>query len=277
MQQHVFHTKHDFTPEFAWAAFRLLAQRGIAATSAAELQQIAQITVSPLARLADLYKLLSSMIELGLVDRGTDGYSLSAAGDCLAKHAGRSEIGFCAAVHCLYSWKWLWDARPNVATPSWSYRMVCSEIAARGVTGVEQDDIVLRVLDAAESFRAEKVSFSRSSVHGVAMWLQAQVPSLIVQKGSRIFPAVPAAVSATSTQFHLTALCRLNSGQATLNPRNVRLLAESWLVSPSEVMTTVETACEYAEFDLIRSSPPELLCRSAGSSSLAWIATVPSA
>lgn len=276
MQPHVFHTKHDFSPDLAWAAFCLLAQRDTAAPTAAELQQMAQVTASPLARRADLHKLLSSMQELGLVERQDDGYQLSEAGECLASHAGRSETGFRAAVHCLYSWKWLGDARPNVATPSWSYRTVCREILTAGVTGVEQDELVLRVVDAARCFGAEKVSFSRSSVHGVAMWLQAQAPSLITRKGSRIFAALPGTVSATSAQFHLTALCRTGNGQSTLNSANVRLLAESWLVSSSEVMRTVEKACEFPGFDLIPSSPPHLLCHPK-SSSLAWIASARSA
>jgi hypothetical protein len=170
MQQHVFHTKHDFTPELAWDAFQLLAQTGADGVSASQLQQIAQIAALPLAKRADLHKLLGSLQDLGLVERRHDGYALSAVGQLLWENGGRSEIGFRAAVHCLYSWKWLLDAKPDVATPSWSYRAVCREILNAGPSGVEQDDLVLRVVEAAECFRAEKVSFSRSSVHGVAMW-----------------------------------------------------------------------------------------------------------
>jgi hypothetical protein len=94
MRQHVFHTKHDFTPEFAWAAFQLLVQSGPDWISATQLQELAQVTASPLVKRADLRKLLGSMQELGLVERRGEGYSLSAAGECLERNVGRSEIGF---------------------------------------------------------------------------------------------------------------------------------------------------------------------------------------
>jgi hypothetical protein len=274
MRRHVFHTKHDFTPEFAWGAFQMLAQTGVDGITAAQLQQMAQITASPLAKRADLHKLLGSLQELGLAERRGDHYALSAAGQSLEKTGGRSEVCFRAAVHCLYAWKWLWDGRSDVATPSWSYRAVCREILNAGAAGVEQDDLVLRVVEAAASFAAEKVSFSRSSVSGVAMWLEAQAPSLINRKGSRLFAAIPGSVTPTSAQFHLAALCWLNGGRVTLDSLNVRLLEESWLVSRADVMATIEAAREFAGFDFVPSSPPQLLSYHANADALDWVSAM---
>lgn len=274
MPQHVFHTKHDFTPEFAWGAFQLLAQIGADCVSAAQLQQIAQILALPLAKRADLHKLLGSFQDLGLVERQEGGYALSAVGRLLWDNNGRSEIGFRAAFHCLYSWEWLLDAKPDVATPSWSYRAVCREILGAGPSGVEEDDLVLRVVEAAQCFRAEKVSFSRSSVHGVVMWLEALAPSLISRKGSRLFAGIPGCVSPTSAEFHLAALCELNGGRVTLNASNVRLLQESWLVSREGVMRAIAAAREFAGFDFVPSSPPLLLSHHVNVGALEWLAAV---
>jgi hypothetical protein len=53
-----------------------------------------------------------------------------------------------------------------------------------GTVGVGADELVLRVVSsAAKAFRVEKVSFSRSSVAGVTMWLEAQSPPLIQRRG----------------------------------------------------------------------------------------------
>ena len=259
MVSHVFHTKHDFTPEFAWAAFQLLAQVSPTAISVAELKQIARITASALIRREDLHKLLGSMLELGLVERQADGYVLSAGGRSLEINGGRSASCFRAAVHCLYCWKWLWDNKPNIATPSWSYRAVCRAILDAGVAGVDQDDLVLRVIEAASLFGAERVSFSRSSVNGVAMWLEAQTPPLLHRKGSRLFAAMPGWVAPTTAQFHLGALCELAGGRAIVDSSSVRLLQESWLISAAGVMSTIRSVCELPGFSLVTSSPPQVL------------------
>jgi hypothetical protein len=274
MRHHVFHTKHDFTPEFAWAAFQLLAQTGAKTITAVDLQRMGQIIASPVAKRADLHKLLASMQELGLVERRGRHFLLTLAGQCLERNVGRSEIGFRAAIHCLYAWKWIWDGQTDLATPSWSYRTVCREILNAGAIGVEQDDLVLRVVEAADSFGAEKVSFSRSSVHGVAMWLEAQVPPLISRRGSRLFAAVSCSVTATTAQFHLMALSRITGPKAILDSPNLRLLEESWLTSASQVMNTIDGTRESAGLQLVPSSPPELLFYHADSASAEWIHAV---
>lgn len=263
MASHVFHTKHDFTPEFAWAAFQLLAQISPRAIGVTELKQIAQITASVLIKRDDLHKLLGSMVELGLVERRTDGYVLSAGARSLEKSGGRSASCFRAAVHCLYCWKWLWNNKPTIATPSWSYRAVCRAILDAGVTGVDHDDLVLRVIEAASVFRAEKISFSRSSVHGVAMWLEAQTPPLVRRKGSRLFAAMPGWVAPTAGQFHLGALCELADGRAIVDSATIGLLQEAWLSSAAEVVSTIRSVCELPGFSLVASSPPQVVAHRA--------------
>src|SRR5262245_53473259 len=106
--RHVFHTRHDFTPEFAWAAFQLLAGVGSAGIDTSGLYDIAKATASPLTKRTDLSKLLAAMDEVGLTERKREHVTLSAAGESLAKSLGCYREGFCVAVHCLYSWTWLW-------------------------------------------------------------------------------------------------------------------------------------------------------------------------
>src|SRR5215831_14482326 len=141
--EHTFHTRHDFTPQLGWAAFQLLAEFDREGTTQEGLEEAARTLASPMARRSDLRKLLRSMEELGLLSRSADRLCLSAAGWALAASAGRYEPGFCAGIHCLYAWNWLWARRADLATPSWSYRQVCRAIRAAGVLGIEPDAIVL--------------------------------------------------------------------------------------------------------------------------------------
>jgi hypothetical protein len=256
---HVFHTKHDFTPELAWAAFQLLAQFPSEGVSPADLKQIARTTGSPLVRRQDLTKLLAAMQELGLVKQSAGGYTLSAGGQSLEKNGGRNVSCFRAAIHCLYCWTWLWNTERRLATPSWSYRAVCRAIVDAGINGVDQDDLVLRVVDAASRFGAEKISFSRSSVYGVAIWLEAQVPPLLWRKRSRLFASMTGWVSPTTAQFHLAALCELDGDRVILDASNMELLGEAWLTSDGNVTNTVRAACESPEFTFVPSSPPQLI------------------
>src|SRR3712207_1813854 len=99
--EHTFHTRHDFTPELGWAAFQLLAELDAEGITPEGLEAAARVLASPLARRADLRKLLLSLEELGLVRRDGDRLTLSGAGRALAASAGRYEAGFNAGVHCL--------------------------------------------------------------------------------------------------------------------------------------------------------------------------------
>src|SRR5215204_6347817 len=103
-QNHVFHTKHDFTPEFAWAAFQLIGEFDSNGISATELMEIAKVIASPLAQRTDLNKLLGGFHELGLINRNDGLIFLSASGRALEKNLGRYKHGFYCAVHCLYIW-----------------------------------------------------------------------------------------------------------------------------------------------------------------------------
>ena len=69
---------------------------------------------------------------LGLIEKTREGIALSKAGKSLSKGIGCYEIGFHAAVHCLYAWKWIWDGDKKTASPSWSYREVLRQILYSG-------------------------------------------------------------------------------------------------------------------------------------------------
>lgn len=272
LQNHVFHTKHDFIPELGWAAFQLLTEIDADGIKPAGLHAIAKAVASPLAKRSDLNKLLGAMQEVGLVERAREKVHLSHAGKALATGIGRYESGFRMAVHCLYAWKWIWDGSATTASPSWSYREVLRQILEAGSAGVDSDEIVLRVVSAAERFGAVKVSFSRSSVSGVTIWLASQALSLIEKKGRRIFLQNSSAPLADSVRLHVAALCALGRGESTLDDENMQLLAESFLMRTDEwVGPVTDLIHDHNEFLLIPAVPNRVIFKSSEDPFIEWM------
>jgi hypothetical protein len=270
--EHVFHTRHDFTPELGWAAFQLLAEIGTEGSTLEGLERAARALASPMARRSDQRKLLRSMDELGLVTRSAGRIRLSTSGMALARSAGRYQPGFCAGVHCLYAWDWLWRRRPTLATPSWSYRQVCREIRFAGPLGVDADAIVVKVAAAGEAFGAERVSFSRSSVHGVTAWLKAHSPPLVAQVGPRFHPLSQCRLGPTVVRFHAAAICALGGGVANLEGGDAALLADALLLPPHELPLVLEDALGGSEeFHIVGRGVKRLVYRSSSDPFLEWI------
>ena len=272
IQNHVFHTKHDFTPELGWAAFQLLAEIGTGGMKPADLHAIAKAIASPLTKRSALNKLLAAMLEVGLVERTREEVRLSRAGEALAAGIGRYETGFCIAVHCLYAWKWMWDGDVTTASPSWSYREVLRQLLAAGSAGIDADEIVLRVVSAAERFDAVKVSFSRSSVSAVTIWLASQALPLIKKKGQHIFLHNSSAPLPDSVRLHVAALCALGGGEATLNDENRQLLAESFLIRADEwVGPVTDLTRDPGEFLFIPTVPNRVIFKGSEDPFIAWM------
>ncbi len=270
---HVFHTKHDFNPKLAWAAFQLLAEIDSDGISATNLHNVAKVVGSPLIQRSNLSKLLGSMQDVGLIEKTQDGVVLSKGGRALAKGLGGYEIGFRAAVHCLYAWKWVWEQNTKVASPSWSYRQVLKQILSSGSAGIDPDEIVLQlVFTAEEQFKAVKVSFSRSSVSGVTMWLESQALPLIRKEGHRIRYQNASIPMADSMRLHLAALCGLNSGEVVLDDENMQLLAESVLIRPDELVNSIEDFMhDSKEFLLISTTPNRIIFKGTKDPFIEWI------
>ena len=270
---HVFHTKHDFKPELGWAAFQLLAQINSDGISSTNLHNIAKVVGSPLTQRSNLSKLLGSMQDVGLIEKTQKGVGLSAGGRCLAKGLGCYEIGFRAAVHCLYTWRWIWDGNTQVASPSWSYRQVLRQILSSGSAGVDSDEIVLRLVSAAEErFNAIKVSFSRSSVIGVTMWLESQALPLIKKEGRFIFRQNSYIPMANAMRLHLAALCALDGGEAVLDGKNMQLLAESVLIRADELLNPMKDFTRDSdEFLLIPAAPNRVVFKGTKDPFVEWI------
>lgn len=293
IDQHVFHTKHDFSPELGWAAFQLLQQAGDtsdAATDAMsdeglsveELEELAQMVASPLAARSDGQKVVGALQDVGLVEREKGRARLSHLGVLLGQSVGRYDDGFRKAVHCLYFWNWLWKAscvesHDAPATPSWSYRAVCRNILEAGPGGIERDDLVLRVVEDARHFGASKISFSRSSVTGVSSWLEAQRPPLIGRDGSCVvahsfLSSAGLLPTAGTLRLHLAAVCALHAGEVVMDGEVLNLLSHALLIPPSGLMLPLADFCEGSdEFLLIRSAPPRLVFRGSGDSLVRWM------
>jgi hypothetical protein len=270
--EHTFHTRHDFTPQLGWAAFQLLAEFGAEGTTLERLEEAARTLASPMTRRSDLRKLLRSIDELGLLDRSADRLCLSGAGRAMAASAGRYEPGFCAGIHCLYAWNWLWDRRIQLATPSWSYRQVCKEIRAAGPLGIEPDAIVIKVAAAGEQFGAERVSFSRSSVNGVTGWLRAHCPPLVGQAGSRLHTLPQQRPGPTSILFHAAALCALHGGEVRVQGENAELLADSLLLPTQELPLALEESLGNSdEFHFFGAGVKRIAYRGSQDPFLEWI------
>ena len=270
---HVFHTKHDFKPELGWAAFQLLAQIDSDGISASNLHNIAKMVGSALTQRSDLNKLLASMQDVGLIEKTQKGVVLSAGGRALTKGIGSYEVGFRTAVHCLYAWKWIWEQNTQVASPSWSYRQVLGQILSSGSVGIDPDEIVLQLVSTAEEyFKAAKVSFSRSSVSGVTMWLESQALPLVQKEGHRIRCQNASTPTADSMRLHLAALCGLNSGEVVLDNKNMQLLAESVLIRPDELVSSIEDFMhDSEEFLLISATPNRVIFKDTKDPFIEWI------
>ena len=249
---HTFHTRHDFTPELGWAAFQLVAELDHEGVSASDLETAARTATSPLARRADLTKVLASLEDLGFVVRDGGSIALSRLGRALAGGLGAFETGFRVAVHCIYAWQWLLEQDRNHASPSWSYREVCRQLLTSPPTGMAPDELVLGVVDAASIFVVESVSFSRSSVSGVVNWLLAQAPPLGEQVGRKVTRVRGQAPSATLLRVNLAAAWALEGGRISLDGPALGSVAESVLVPPDELwLPVVEFARDSAEFTFI--------------------------
>lgn len=246
---HTFHTRHDFTPELGWAAFQLVHELGRAGFREGGLEEAARATTSPLARRLDLTKILASLEDLGIIGRTGKEIVLTGLGQALASGGGAYKTGFCAAIHCLYFWQWLWAGDRERASPSWSYREVCSQLLVSPPSGISADELVLRVVEAADGFHAERVSFSRSSVCGVTNWLSAQTPSLVELHGKNVARVRGQAPGASTLRLNLAAVCALGGGRAALEGDLLKYLAESLLVPADELwLSVVEYARDSAEF-----------------------------
>ena len=269
---HVFHTKHDFKPDLGWSAFQLLTEISSDGISSTKLHNIAKAVGSPLVQRSNLNKLLTSMQDVGLIEKTQEGFTLSKAGRILAKGLGGYERGFRAAVHCLYAWRWIWDGNNKVASPSWSYREVLRQILGSGSTGIDSDEIVLRLVSVAEQyFGAAKVSFSRSSVSGVTMWLEAQALPLIKRDGKRIHRQNLSPM-ADSIRLHLASLCSLSNGEAILNDKRMQLLAESFLIQTDELIGPVKDFTRDSdEFLFIPSVPNRVVFNGSEDPFIEWI------
>ena len=269
--EHTFHTRHDFTPEFGWAAFQLIAELGDEGTTAEGLEAAARVLASPLARRADLRKLLLSLEELGLVRRAAARLTLSPAGRALAAAAGRYEAGFHAGVHCLYAWRWLWDRQPERATPSWSYQQVCREIRSAGPMGIEADAIVLKVAAAGERFGAERVSFSRSSVNGVANWLRSQVPPLVGDAGGRLHAVARPRPGLTLVRFQVASLCSMHGGDVGLEADAAEHLANALVVATQELRWVLSGLFEASDEFAVVGGGKRIIYRGSSDPFLEWI------
>jgi hypothetical protein len=270
--EHTFHTRHDFTPDLGWAAFQLLTAFGDEGVEVESIEQAAQVLSSPLAKRADLRKLIRSMEEIGLIRASGNRLALSVAGAALAAGAGRYPQGFFAGVHCLYAWTWTWAGQDKIATPAWSYRQVCHAIRSAGSVGIESDAVVLNVTGAAERFKAERVSFSRSSVNGVTAWLRVQSPSLLEPITGRLHCPTTPCPGLTCVQFHAAALCRHFGGEADLSGKAGEMLADTLLVSPAELRRVIEESlASGTEFHLLNNTK-RIAYRSSADPFLEWIA-----
>ena len=270
---HIFHTRHDFKPDLGWEAFQLLSEIPPNGISPSNLHTISKAVGSPLARLSNLTKLLASMQDVGLIEKTREGIALSKAGKSLSKGIGCYEIGFHAAVHCLYAWKWIWDGDKKTASPSWSYREVLRQILYSGSVGVDSDEIVLRLVSVAEEdFGKVKVSFSRASVSGVTVWLEGQALRLVKREGKRIFCQNSSTSMADALRLHLAAICSLDNGEVVLDDKKTQLLAEPFLIQTDRLIGLIEDfARDTDEFLFISSVPNRVVFNGSEDPFIEWI------
>jgi|GEM_PF-2714672 len=173
-----FHVRHDLTPPVARDAMLLLRQEP--ASDGNTLLQRARERDYALGRLASPDKVLASLRDLGLVERGGKGgpIRLSPRGVGVASAAARDSLLFTELVHLRY-WS-LWSDATGGAAFAWAYRVVCTTLWEAAPMRIEPDQLTATILASAEErFGLRSVSFSRSSVLGVMHWLRALRPACV--------------------------------------------------------------------------------------------------
>lgn len=257
---HQFHTRHDFTPTLAWSAFQLLAGIEPEGVTTPTLADLARRTCSPLGARSDPSKVLASLADLGLAEAHDGGVRLTPLGRALAEGTGRTAVGFRTAIHALYAWSSLWE-RSGRATPSWSYRQVCRLLLNGPPGGLYADELVRSVVDAASKFHASRVSFSRSSVAGVANWLAEQLPPLAQAREQRVTRTM-ASPGPSAIRLHLGALCGLSDGRAILDGTALVLLAESLVTPPADLWPVLRAFFDESdEFLFVTGARPSVAFR----------------
>jgi hypothetical protein len=167
---------------------------------------------------------------------------------------------------------WLWNGNA-MATPSWSYREMCRHLLETGTIGIGADELVLRVVSSAtKAFQVDRVSFSRSSVTGVIMWLESQAPPMIQKRGTRIFTHNISSPIGDHLRLHAAALCAYKGGEVSLDALNIKLLAECFLMPADELIgQVIEYMRDSVEFLLIPSTPPRLIFNRSEDPFINWI------
>jgi hypothetical protein len=222
-----------------------------------DILYIAEAIGSPLRRRRNVDKILASLCDVGLLARNSRAYRTTAWAKALRRGAGQWESSFNAAVHALYAWGW--DENCGIATPCWSYREVCQVIRDSGVLGISIDEIVLKVVDRAQTqFGVSTVSFSRSSVAGILGWIEAQSPPLIERQNGRVCPSPGPMRSADTIDSVLSAAAHRIGNPLRLEPGLLDRVAATLLL-PQD-----------AAFEAVRQ-------RAADEQSVVWIDGVPPA
>lgn len=210
-----FHVRHDLTPGVARDTLLLLRQEE--APDGASLLERARSRDFGVGRLSSPDKILASLRDLGFVERGAGGLSLSPLGRSVAAIASRDTLLFAELVHLRY-WH-SWSEAAGGSAFGWAYRTLCTTLWDAAPARVEPDQLTATVLATAEErFGLRGISFSRSSVLGVLHWLRALSPRCIVDAH---FVRRPSA----SPEAFLVALRAASGTSRTTSALSLRLQA----------------------------------------------------
>jgi hypothetical protein len=104
------------------------------------------------------------------------------------------------------------------------------------------------------------------------MWLEAQCPPLVQRRGSRIVTHNVCGPMADPLRLQAAALCGYGGGEATLDSRSLRLLAECLLMPPDEVADhVVEFMRCSKEFLLVPGAPNRVIFKESEDPFINWI------
>lgn len=234
-----FHVRHDLQPSLVHELLMLL-YRGNAETEE-ELQAIAHLQGFTLRQRHSYSKLLKSLEELQIIDKGRKPIVLTELGKIISELVLFQPPLLGELIHILYYT--LFDIDP-LQRFSWSYRTVCQHLWTSAPSTINRDRLVNVVTqEAIEQFGEHSISFSTQSVLGIFYWLNSLYPTCIDSAGKtfsrRLYCPIETFVLAL---YHVYEQYRGDGLSVLLSPEIRQAVCQICLIVPEAFQELLEQA-----------------------------------
>lgn len=176
-----FHVRHDLRPDFTFELLTLLHALPVGQDDLS-LQDAAEMQGYSLRQRTDYGKMLRSLEELDLVERGRQGIVLTERGSVVAQVMLFQRDLLAELVHVMYYTSYRHQGHKRF---SWSYQTLCDWLWDSSPCEIQRDRLVNVVSRAAQKqFGEVGISFSTQSVSGILHWVNALNPACVINNGT---------------------------------------------------------------------------------------------